>query len=126
MQTRTTQLGWIAATMLVGIVAAVAPRLVSHASPRSAEPVTLAPAVGMPGAPPTTAAGLTQRIAISGTTPVRVVFLPTTQSRALALPLRPRGGTCTVAFDITPSRKPATDPRTLGVHIQYFKYVPAQ
>jgi tetratricopeptide (TPR) repeat protein len=48
--------------MLVGIVAAVAPRLVSHASPRSAEPVSIAPAVGMPGAPPTTAAGLMQRI----------------------------------------------------------------
>jgi glycosyltransferase involved in cell wall biosynthesis/4-amino-4-deoxy-L-arabinose transferase-like glycosyltransferase len=74
---------------------------------------------------PSLFAGVTQRIAISGTTPDRVVRLPSTQARALALPLRPRSGTCTVAFDITPSRKPAADPRTLGIHIQYFKYVPS-
>jgi hypothetical protein len=69
--------------------------------------------------------GLTQRIAVSGSTPHRVVLLPTTESRALSLPLQPRGGTCAVTFDITPSRKPAMDPRVLGIHIQYFKYVPA-
>ena len=62
MRTRTAQFGWIAVTMLAGIVAAVAMRPVSQASPRSAEPLTMAPAVGMPGAPPTTADGLRQRI----------------------------------------------------------------
>jgi tetratricopeptide (TPR) repeat protein len=62
MRNRATQLGWIAATILVGIVAAVVPRLVSHASPRSDVPVNMAPGVGMPGGPPTSAAGLLQRI----------------------------------------------------------------
>jgi tetratricopeptide (TPR) repeat protein len=52
----------MAAAILAGIAAAFAPRLVSHASPRSETQVRIAPAVGMPGGPPTSAAGLQQRI----------------------------------------------------------------
>src|SRR5205085_10746800 len=53
---------WMAAAILVGIAAAAVPHLVSHASPRSEEPVSMAPGVGMPGGPATSAAGLVQRI----------------------------------------------------------------
>jgi hypothetical protein len=69
---------------------------------------------------------LTQRIAVSGTTPSRVILLPTTKSRTVSLPLRPEGGACTVALDVTPSRTPVADPRRLGVHIDYFTYLPTQ
>jgi len=58
-----TPFGWIAAAILVGIAAAIAPHLVSQASPRSEEPVNMAPAVGMPGGPPTSPDGLQHRIA---------------------------------------------------------------
>jgi hypothetical protein len=68
-------------------------------------------------------AGVVQRIAVSGTTPRRIVLLPTTQTRTLALPLEPRRGVCVVVFDVSPSRKPVTDPRTLGVHVAYFNYI---
>jgi hypothetical protein len=71
--------------------------------------------------------GVTQRIAVSGTTPGRVILLPSTQSRKVSLPLEPQGGACKVVFDVTPSRSPgAADPRVLGVHIDYFNYVPTQ
>jgi hypothetical protein len=70
--------------------------------------------------------GVTQRIAVSGTTPSRVILLPTTKSRTVSLPLRPEGGACTVALDVTPSRTPVADPRRLGVHIDYFTYLPTQ
>jgi hypothetical protein len=71
-------------------------------------------------------AGVTQRIAVSGTTPARVVLLPSTKSRTVSLPLRPLNGACKVVLDVTPPRKPAGDPRLLGVHIDYFNYVPTQ
>jgi tetratricopeptide (TPR) repeat protein len=55
-----TRLGWIAVTVVIAAVAAV----VSHSpGPRvPEEPLRMAPAVGMPGAPPTSAEGLRQRI----------------------------------------------------------------
>jgi tetratricopeptide (TPR) repeat protein len=53
---------WIAATILIAIAAAVVPHLSRRAAPRD-EPIGIAPAVGMPGAPPTTADGLRRRIA---------------------------------------------------------------
>ena len=71
MGTRATQLGWIAATILVGIVAAVfrfgRPELFESSLALSASKgeraaVSIAPGVGMPGGPPTSAAGLLQRI----------------------------------------------------------------
>ena len=46
--------------------------------------------------------------------------------RAHVFPLEPKDGACTVVFDVTPSRKPPADPRLLGVHIDYFNYVPTQ
>jgi tetratricopeptide (TPR) repeat protein len=61
--TRSASLRLIAAAILVGIAAAVAPHLVSRAAPRSDEPIKMAPGVGMPGGPPTSATGLQQRIA---------------------------------------------------------------
>jgi len=70
--------------------------------------------------------GVTQRIAVTGTTPGRVIRLPTTESRTVSLPLEPQGGACTVVLDVTPSRVPAADPRRLGVHIDYFNYTPTQ
>jgi tetratricopeptide (TPR) repeat protein len=55
---------WVIAAVLAGGAAAFAPHLFSRvfSSPRRAEPVHLAPAIGMPGAPPTSADGLRQRI----------------------------------------------------------------
>jgi tetratricopeptide (TPR) repeat protein len=55
--------GWIAAAMLVAIAAAVAPHLTSGSTRYRDEPVTIAPAIGMPGAPPTSPDGLQRRIA---------------------------------------------------------------
>jgi len=66
MSTRATQLGWIAATILVGIMAAALRLALVEGRARSgqvaAESVKMAPGVGMPGGPPTSAAGLSQRI----------------------------------------------------------------
>jgi len=53
---------WIIVTVVVGIAAAVVPHLNWHREARPAEPMSIAPAVGMPGAPPTSAEGLKQRI----------------------------------------------------------------
>ena len=61
--TRSASLRWIAAAILIGIAAAVVPHLVSRASPRPEPAITMAPGVGMPGGPPTSADGLRQRIA---------------------------------------------------------------
>jgi glycosyltransferase involved in cell wall biosynthesis len=70
-------------------------------------------------------AGTTQQIAVSGSTRPFVVRLPPTATRTIVVPLRPRAGVCHIRFDITPSRKPAGDPRTLGVLASGFEYVPA-
>ena len=56
------RLGWVVATILVAVVAAVVPHLISRDSPHREAPVSIGPAVGMPGAPPTSAAGLLQHI----------------------------------------------------------------
>ena len=53
---------WVVGAILVAAVAAVAPHLISRGAPRVAAPVSVGPAVGMPGAPPTSTTGLLQRI----------------------------------------------------------------
>jgi tetratricopeptide (TPR) repeat protein len=60
---RLSALRWVAVTIAAATVAAVAPHLVSSAK-RSPTPdaVSIGPAIGMPGAPPTTTSGLLQRI----------------------------------------------------------------
>src|SRR5688572_22087351 len=60
---RTTRWAWIAVAILVGSAAAMAPRLLSRTSRHPARAVDMAPGVGMPGGPPTSPAGLQQRIA---------------------------------------------------------------
>ena len=56
-------LRWIAVTILAATVAAVAPHVISRAqSSRNGEALSIGPAVGMPGAPATSASGLRQRI----------------------------------------------------------------
>src|SRR5438876_10803236 len=58
-----TRRGWIAASIvIVGLVAATAPRLVSRAPPRHENPTSIGPSVRMPGAPATSAFGLKERI----------------------------------------------------------------
>jgi tetratricopeptide (TPR) repeat protein len=56
------RLALIVASILAGIGAAIVPTLISHASPGHDEPMSIGPAVGMPGAPSTSAEGLQQRI----------------------------------------------------------------
>ena len=55
-------LPWVAVAALAGIVAAIVPHLVPHPSPQPHEAISIGPQIGMPGAPPTTADGLRQRI----------------------------------------------------------------
>jgi len=52
----------IGAAILAGISAAVVPHLFSRVPASSGAPIQMAPPVGMPGAPPTSADGLRQRI----------------------------------------------------------------
>ena len=54
---------WVVAALAAGAIAAAAPHLKFRGSPAPGEPLRLAPAIGMPGAPPTSADGLRQRIA---------------------------------------------------------------
>lgn len=60
---RQASLRLIAAAILLGIAAAVAPHLVSRAALRSDSSIKMAPGVGMPGGPPTSLSGLRERIA---------------------------------------------------------------
>jgi len=60
---RQASLRLVVAAILVGIAAALAPHLVSRAAPRSDASIKMAPGVGMPGGPPTSASGLQQRVA---------------------------------------------------------------
>ena len=53
---------WIVVAVLIGVVAAAAPNLVRHTLLHRQTATTIGPAVGMPGAPPTTASGLQERI----------------------------------------------------------------
>ena len=63
METRASKVWLVAAAVVVGCVAAAIPSLVSRASsPSAVGSVRMAPAVGMPGAPPTSIEGLHQRI----------------------------------------------------------------
>ncbi len=57
-----TRVQWTVVTILVGAVAAVIPHVNWHGTRDQAEPMSIAPAVGMPGAPTTSAEGLAQRI----------------------------------------------------------------
>ena len=57
-----TRIEWIIAAAIIGVVAAVAPRLNGGDAPNAMEPASIAPPVGMPGAPPTSPDGLRQRI----------------------------------------------------------------
>jgi hypothetical protein len=70
-------------------------------------------------------AGVTQRIAVSGSTVPLVVRLPSTATKTIVVHLLPHGGVCHVRFDITPARQPPSDPRTLGILAAGFEYVPA-
>jgi glycosyltransferase involved in cell wall biosynthesis len=75
--------------------------------------------------------GTLQHVAISGATRAQTVVVdPNAGPRALALPLQPHGGRCTVDLKISPARIPANFPqlhiqdnRVLGVRIDYFTYV---
>jgi hypothetical protein len=75
--------------------------------------------------------GVTQTLAIGGTTPARTLPLPnTTSRRLLRLPLSPRNGVCRVDFSISPTRRPIDfprlglrDPRPLGLHFDSIAYV---
>src|SRR6476646_2342787 len=53
---------WIGLTILAAAAAAVLPHVVPNARSPQEAPMSIGPAVGMPGAPPTTSSGLTQRI----------------------------------------------------------------
>jgi tetratricopeptide (TPR) repeat protein len=60
---RRVTLRWLGVTILAATAAAVAPHLISRAKPSSTtEALSIGPAVGMPGAPATSTAGLIQRI----------------------------------------------------------------
>jgi glycosyltransferase involved in cell wall biosynthesis len=76
---------------------------------------------------PTLFAGVTQQIAVSGdVAPIAlVVDLPSTAHKTIVVHLLPRAGVCHVRFDVTPARKPPNDPRTLGILVSGFEYVPA-
>ena len=57
-----TRLKWIGLTILAAAAAAVLPHVVPSARSPQEAPMSIGPAVGMPGAPPTTSSGLKQRI----------------------------------------------------------------
>ena len=60
---RLSALRWVAVAIVAATVAAVAPHVMWRATPSpKAETVSIGPAIGMPGAPPTTTSGLLQRI----------------------------------------------------------------
>ena len=58
---RKSRLQWVVVSVLIGVGAAVVPRL-KGGDPPSLDPGSVAPVVGMPGAPPTSAEGLRTRI----------------------------------------------------------------
>jgi len=70
-------------------------------------------------------AGVTQHIRVSGDAAPLTFAVPSSESRTIVVHLRPRAGACRVRFDVSPVRKPAGDPRRLGVLIGGFEYVPA-
>jgi tetratricopeptide (TPR) repeat protein len=56
------RLVWVVVAVLIGAVAAAAPSLLRRNSVRKTAAAPIGPAVGMPGAPPTSASGLQERI----------------------------------------------------------------
>jgi hypothetical protein len=70
-------------------------------------------------------AGVTQRIAVSGSTTPFIARLPSTATRTIGVRLAPQHGVCRVRFDVSPARRPAGDPRTLGVLVSGFEYLPS-
>jgi len=74
--------------------------------------------------------GLVQTVAVSGTTPARMLRIPaTTPGRTFVFRLAPRHGVCTVSFAITPARRPSvvlhtSDTRLLGLHFDEIRYSP--
>src|SRR5437870_5315382 len=53
---------WIVAAVLIGVVAAATLNLIRHRSVHREAATNIGPTVGMPGAPPTSASGLQERI----------------------------------------------------------------
>jgi len=76
--------------------------------------------------------GTPQHVTVSGTTPAQTfVVQPISEPRVHTLELRPRNGGCTVDLRISPARIPANSPqlhnrdnRLLGLHVDYFTYIP--
>ena len=77
-------------------------------------------------------AGVTQTVLVTGTTPPRILRVPSnTSGLSYTFPLTPKHGVCTVAFSISPARRPSdypalhlNDPRLLGLHIDSITYTP--
>jgi glycosyltransferase involved in cell wall biosynthesis len=67
--------------------------------------------------------GVIQTLAISGTTPAKTLHLRPTQEPQLRIPLTPVKGICRVDFRISPTRRPVSDPRQLGLHFDSIVYV---
>jgi hypothetical protein len=82
-------------------------------------------APGLLNVPVRSSAGVTQSIAVSGSTAPFVVRLPSAASKTIVVHLLPRARTCHIRFDIAPVRKALNDPRTLGILASGFEYVPA-
>ena len=59
---RVRRVEWIIAAVVIGVAAAVVPHLIGRDARQTVEPGSVAPVVGMPGAPQTSAEGLRQRI----------------------------------------------------------------
>jgi glycosyltransferase involved in cell wall biosynthesis/4-amino-4-deoxy-L-arabinose transferase-like glycosyltransferase len=77
-------------------------------------------------------AGVTQQIAVSGTTTPLVSSLRSDRAATIAVPLAPRHGICHVHFEVSPTRRPSDypvlnnpDSRRLGVLVTGFQYVPS-
>jgi hypothetical protein len=70
-------------------------------------------------------AGVTQHIAVSGSTTPVTFPLPSTATRTIVVHLIPHGGFCRLRFAVTPARKPPNDVRRLGILVTGFEYVPA-
>ena len=76
--------------------------------------------------PVRTSAGPPQRLTIGGDVRrARTIRLAPETARILVVPLRPRGDDCTVRFGVDPARSGVNDPRTLGILVDGFQYVPA-
>jgi hypothetical protein len=68
--------------------------------------------------------GVTQTLAITGTTTAKTLRLSGNQQPTLRLPLTQVQGVCRVDFRISPTRSPgASDPRQLGLHFDVLRYV---